>query len=91
MDQQAKQNLQKFVNEIINRRSRLVCANTGKQLTDSEIIEKVEYSQLNVFEERCIKTNRRKAIWTYDRKAGKAALNRLFTSKTANDSFTRKR
>ena len=48
------------------------------------------HAQLNVFEERCIKTNRRKAIWTYNRATGKAFLNRLFQSKTANDQFTRK-
>lgn len=90
MDQQAKDNLKAFVEEILNRRSYLVCANEGKTLTDNEIIAKVMHAQLNVFEERCIKTNRRKAIWTYNRATGKAFLNRLFQSKTANDQFTRK-
>lgn len=91
MDQQAKQGLQKFVGAIIDRKSRLTCVNTGNHLTDNEIIAKVEHSQLNVFEERCINSNRRKAVWTFDRKAGKASLNRLYQSKNAQDTFSRKR
>lgn len=80
----------KFINTIASRDSYLVSTPTGEVLDEVTFKALVKRNQLNVVDERCNKTRRRKATWTYNRSTGKPMLNRLYQCKTAKDSFTRK-
>ena len=59
--------LQNFLLTLDNRTSHLVDQLDGNVLSLEEVVKRVEYSVISVFEERCSRTNRRKAIWHYNR------------------------
>lgn len=66
------QNLAAFLISVDNRASILVDQLDGLQLTLEDVQGRVSHSVMNVFEERCGHTHRRKAVWMYNRETGKA-------------------
>ena len=88
--QQVELNAKTFHDKVVDRDSRLVSANDNSILTEETFIQVVKHSRLNLIDERCIHTNRRKATWSYDRLTGKPMLHRLYRSKSAHDTFSHK-
>ena len=71
--------LQLFLTQMYHSESVLVDQLDQHLLSAEEITNRVKHSVVNIFEERCRMTKRRKAVWMFNRETGKAEITSFLT------------
>lgn len=82
MNQETQQALASFSNVLFERSSFLTELDSTIPLTLEQVSEKVSKAIFSPFEERCTRTNKRKASWIFNRQTNKFVLNRSYTTST---------